>query len=372
MNCLYLTSVEIDGKSAASNHVVDMIDGLLKNNVDVDLVSATSRLRDMHLTNGSIKFWLPSFKGGWRIFQIQFFVFCLFSGLNKNKYDFVYYRLSPSRTISYALGFIKIFKVMELNGLEIISQRGFRNLIEAADKISISTETSKVMLSKAYPEKSNDIFVNSNVGVTLSRFSGKYKKECREKLKLKDTDFIFLVVSGFQNHHDFDTVLQAFLLFNRENISSRLILVGDGPRKKEIDKKVDSLFKNKEVILTGGLYIDEVSDYIYAADVCLNIMYKSKLEHGNLNAQKTYEYMAVGRPVIETCITDAFIPAWAYERLVIINPEAVDDLFRAFDLLLNNYEFYEKKYLSNRCFILNNFSWDKIASNLINNLHVVN
>lgn len=367
MNCLYLTSIEIDGKSAASNHVSDMVNGFLENGVYVKLVSASSKLRSVCFKRDSIKLWFPRFRGGWWIFQFQFLVFCILASYRN--YNFIYFRLSSSRFISFALGFFRADKFMELNGLEIINESNFVSLLNSSDKVFVSTELSRSILSEAYPEKEKDILVNSNVGVSPNRFSDKNKKDCRKKLGLEDKELIFVLVSGFQEHHDFDTVLQAFLLFNRESPSSRLILVGDGPRKKEIEIKVKDLFSNGEIYLTGSLYIEDVADYVGAADLCLNIMYEWKLKHhGNINAQKTYEYMAVGRPVIETCIANNFIPSWAHEKLIIINPESVEELYKAFNLVFNDYGFYKNKAFSNQLFIKNECCWSKIAANVVNQL----
>ena len=362
MKCLYLTSIEVDGKSAASNHVTEMINGMVKNQVDVHLVCTCKNLIDTRMKKKFTKLWFPRFKGGWLVLQLQIIIFLMF----KNNYDFIYFRLSPSRLIPIFLSTITKPKIMELNGIEIINNRSFKNLAKCASKVLVSTESSRKILAKRYPEIKENIFINSNVGVSIDRFSNKNKVVSRKKLGLINSEIIFIVVSGFQSHHDFDTVLNAFSLFNKKDRSSKLILVGDGPRREEIEGKVKAIFKEKEVTFTGSLYIEEVSEYISAADICLNIMYKWKLSHhGNLNAQKTYEYMAVGRPIIETCISSSPIPSWALERMILINPESINELYQALTLVSENYDFYQQKYSSNNTFVSSMYSWDKIAENVI-------
>lgn len=363
MKCLYLSNTLIDGKSAASNHITEMITGLKKNEIEVELVSACSNLKDISFKKNSIKLWFPKFRGGWKFFQIQFFILCF---LKKNiNYDFIYFRLSPSKTIAYSLNLIKTKKIMELNGLEILNNKNSLFLFKIADKIFVSNEATKNLFLKNHSNKSKKISINSNVGIDSNKFINKNKEKCREELNLERKTLILTLVSGFQEHHDFDTVLQAFSLFNKENPSSLLILIGDGPRKNEIDKKVKNLFCTNKILLTGSLYIEDVINYINATDICLNIMHEWKLKHGNLNAQKTYEYMALGRPVIETCITENFIPEWGHEMITIIPPESIKDLSEAIKLIHKNYDFYEKKSLLNQNFIKENYTWEKISANVV-------
>ena len=55
-------------------------------------------------------------------------------------------------------------------------------------------------------------------------------------------------------------IIKAFGKFSNENTCSRLILMGDGPLKEDIENTIKKLNLEDKVILTG--FIDNVTDYL--------------------------------------------------------------------------------------------------------------
>ncbi|MEN9621724.1 MAG: hypothetical protein RLZZ67_158 [Candidatus Parcubacteria bacterium] len=82
----------------------------------------------------------------------------------------------------------------------------------------------------------------------------------------------------------------------KEVSDARLVIVGDGPEKKNLEEYVVSLGLSERVRFTGKLSQKELFDYVKAADVfALNTAYEG-LSHQIL------ETMAIGTPVITTGI----------------------------------------------------------------------
>lgn len=257
---------------------------------------------------------------------------------------------------------------MELNGLETIKHKDFKKMADSADLIFVGTEPTKNILTQQYPEISRKTIINSNVGIDPEKFSKKEKYSCKKKLAIPPETKTILCVSGFQEHHDFTTILKAFESVTKEHTNATLIMVGDGPRRAEIEKTSKTLTQSKNIKFTGSITLNELPYYIGASDVCLNIMHAWKLKHGNMNAQKTYEYMASGKPTIETCDLNLPIPDWAKSRLTIIKPESPDCLSNAIKKILGDLDEQEKIAAENESFIKKNYSWHAIGSNAISHI----
>ena len=359
MKVFYITNTILDGKSAAANHVVEMVNAMKCNGYNVTLLSAEKRLFNVCYRGGDIHFWFPKFRGGWRIFQLQLIVYLMVHDFSVS--DSIYFRLSPSRLLSWFLKRVSAFKAMELNGLEISGNHGFSSLLDVADVIFVGTERTKNELIRLYPKK-NKIYINSNVGVQVGRFGYRNKETCKKYIGFGDVDNLIVNVSGFQSHHDFDTLINSvkFLRCNFKNI--KLLLIGDGPSKISVENKFRKFIDDGTVVFLGSVQLDDLPVFIGAADVCVNVMYNHKLiHHGNLNAQKTYEYMASGKPIIETCNFDITIPEWAKKRIILVRPESESDLVNAIKVFLTNKDRYENLARENILFIHEYYSWDIIS-----------
>ncbi len=364
MNILYITNIDISEKGAAANHIIDIIKSLKKQNCTVNLISASDKLMKVRYFYSNPLLWYPRFKGGWWLFQFQLIIYSIFNIFQQN--EIIYIRLSPSYLISYFLKKKKSKKIIELNGLEVINHPHFKYMLVMGDIILVGTNTTASIMAKKFPSIKEKIKINSNIGVDKDKFFVKKKSECRDYLNIDDEYEIILNVSGFQAHHDFDTLISAFIQVNNKRMSVKLFLVGDGPRKKEIEHKYDELIKSGKLIMVGAVRQSELLFYIGAADVCVNSMYNNKLQqHGNFNAQKTYEYMACNRPVIESCSFEIEIPEWISDYVTCVPAEMKNELSLAFERILKNKEFFNLKANEARKLVIEKFSWATVSKNII-------
>jgi glycosyltransferase involved in cell wall biosynthesis len=75
------------------------------------------------------------------------------------------------------------------------------------------------------------------------------RSESRQRLGLADTDFVVLGIMKWHEREDPLTLLRAFARLNQRHQNSRLVLVGDGPLNREVNKLASRM--SDAVVLPG-------------------------------------------------------------------------------------------------------------------------
>lgn len=129
--------------------------------------------------------------------------------------------------------------------------------------------------------------------VNLEHFHFKPDKgaKIREKFHLKNT-FVFVSVSRLTPEKNVSTLLQAFAQVASGYPDARLMLVGDGPLRHELELQAKRLQIAGRVIFVGSVGYMEVPNYLSAGDV---FAFASTTETQGL---VTLEAMATACPVI--------------------------------------------------------------------------
>lgn len=108
---------------------------------------------------------------------------------------------------------------------------------------------------------------------------------------MKEADISIVSAGRFTEAKDFFTLIKAFKILI-ETVDAKLLLLGDGPLKDEIESMIHKLNLEKHVLLTG--YVNSPESYINEASV---FVLSSKWEgFGNV----LVEAMGVGTPVVST------------------------------------------------------------------------
>lgn len=89
-----------------------------------------------------------------------------------------------------------------------------------------------------------------------------------------------------------DQVIRAFALMLKKNPALKLMLIGDGPEKSNLEKLAESLGIKNQVIFTGFLYKEDLAKALAANEIFLTA---SKSENMPLSV---LEAMAAGLPII--------------------------------------------------------------------------
>ncbi len=124
-------------------------------------------------------------------------------------------------------------------------------------------------------QMATDYFVKSGVfsakksmvvynGIDMSRFCKNRNQNLRKELNINDDDFVFTNVSRFNEAKDHKTLVNAFSLVHQKNPKTKLLLVGDGELRSEIQKQIENSGISDFVILAG--IHTNTQDYYNASD----------------------------------------------------------------------------------------------------------
>ena len=109
-------------------------------------------------------------------------------------------------------------------------------------------------------------------GMDLERFSKENFKEeditkLRKKYKINENDFIIGSVSRLGKEKSIDRIIKTFKTLNEKIPNAKLLLVGDGPDREELENLTKKLDLSKNVIFTGKVPIEKVQIYYQLMNV---------------------------------------------------------------------------------------------------------
>ncbi|NLY76504.1 MAG: glycosyltransferase family 4 protein [Tissierellia bacterium] len=117
-------------------------------------------------------------------------------------------------------------------------------------------------------------------------------KDIRKKY-LKDKDYIFCTVSRLGKEKNISFILKGLKIFKeRKGDCFRFLIVGDGDQREELEKEVESLGIEDNVVFCGNIEHKEIRNYYHACDLFL---FASQSETQGI---VLLEAMAAGLPVV--------------------------------------------------------------------------
>jgi glycosyltransferase involved in cell wall biosynthesis len=137
-------------------------------------------------------------------------------------------------------------------------------------------------------------------GVDPDKFVLRAKTDCRETLGLPFDRKIGVYVGYLIDRKNQSVVIQALAEMRRQgSVLPLLVLVGDGPNRRTLQREVDKLGLADHVMFTGQRPHEEVALWMGAADwLLLSSSYEGW-------ATVYFEAMACGRPVLTSNVSSA-------------------------------------------------------------------
>lgn len=111
-----------------------------------------------------------------------------------------------------------------------------------------------------------EVFFNS-IDPKKFEFSKDYRSSIRKSLGIQDDDFVIGNIARFNHQKNHKFILEVFLNYLEINSKSKLLLIGDGELKSEIENKIREYGIAEKVILTGA--IKNANEYLNAMDLFL-------------------------------------------------------------------------------------------------------
>jgi glycosyltransferase involved in cell wall biosynthesis len=157
-----------------------------------------------------------------------------------------------------------------------------------------------------------------------------------------------------------DDLIQAFLIINRKAVNAQLLIAGEGPLQRDLNKIIDSNNLGQNVKLLGHIFDrNQLVELYQTAAIFVLPSHHEGLPTAVLEA------MACGLPVVATCVggLPEIINNGLNGKLVV--PSSPEQLAHAICELLEDQTLRTHLGLKARQTIEERFSWDRIGSNFI-------
>jgi glycosyltransferase involved in cell wall biosynthesis len=137
--------------------------------------------------------------------------------------------------------------------------------------------------------------------------------QARTGLGLTADDFVLVTASRLARWKRIDRAIDAVALLDRHGLNARLLVVGDGEERQNLEAQARDLGVSDRVRFVGGVPQPEVQRYLWAADVFLSVNELSNVGNPLLEAMMTRRCILTldegdTRDLIEDGVTGVLLP----------------------------------------------------------------
>lgn len=130
-----------------------------------------------------------------------------------------------------------------------------------------SVEAGNWLFGKKIVRSDKYFMLQNAIDVEEYKFNTEIREKYRKDLGLKTDDLTFIHVGRFHPAKNHPFLLELFAEIHKKNKKSKLLIVGDGELRNEIERKIVDLDIKADVILTGSR--SDVPELLMAADCFL-------------------------------------------------------------------------------------------------------
>ncbi|HMN69299.1 MAG TPA: glycosyltransferase family 4 protein [Bdellovibrionales bacterium] len=150
-----------------------------------------------------------------------------------------------------------------------------RRLLKTADAVFVHSPIQRAMLERYYMYPDRRMFMVP-FGIELEDLSPREKSnELMKKLGLPDNAQVVVTVTDMTELGEMVNLLWAFERVAVKKSTARLIVVGTGPLKKDIEFEMLKLALGSRVVFAGEVPPTQLSEYVALADVFVNLSARS-------------------------------------------------------------------------------------------------
>lgn len=166
-------------------------------------------------------------------------------------------------SLQVALTFLKTF------------YRHDRKILKTADAIIVHSPQQRLILERYYAYPDQRIFMVP-FGIEVEDLSPRERsQELMKKLGIPANSQCIVTASDMAELGEMKNILYAFERVAIKKPTARLIIVGHGPLRKEIEFEVLKLALGSRVFFSGDIPASQIADYIALADVFVNLSARS-------------------------------------------------------------------------------------------------
>lgn len=234
-------------------------------------------------------------------------------------------------------------------------------LIERADHLILVTEEAKKVALEETSKSANDITVVPNTILPEVYLNYTIDEEIVDRLK-GSFNIVYLGDTSFRRGTD--TAIKSIKILKDRIPNINLVLVGDSSVDNELKELASELEVHSHVSFEGWQDVSLFPSYVQASSVCISPLKRNK-HHDTTFANKLFQYMAMGKPVV---VSDSTTQA------NVVNSERCGLIFEAdnevdlADKILELFKDSEKSNMlgqNGKQAVLERWNWDITSRDLI-------
>lgn len=189
-------------------------------------------------------------------------------------------------------------------------------------------------------------------------------EQARDELGLAD-ESVVMWVGGFYRWHSLDLLVESFARVRRSFSGVKLVLVGDGKTRAQIEQHVRSKGLEQDVIFTGLVPHARVPRLLAAADVVVAPAPAINAARGGTGSPlKLFEYMAAAKPIVATAVKQTTDVIKHGKTGLLVEPENAAAFAGAIESLLANADVRAQLAENARSAAVKRYSWKTYAQQL--------
>jgi glycosyltransferase involved in cell wall biosynthesis len=146
-----------------------------------------------------------------------------------------------------------------------------RALLATADAVFVTTPLQMIALERYYLYPELKTFLIPYGSELVDLVPREKPEEFRQRLGVPSNASTIVTITDMNELEEISPLLKAFARVVIKKPSSRLIIVGNGPRFKDIEYEMLNLALGSKVILTGAVGADDIHDYLALSDILVNL-----------------------------------------------------------------------------------------------------
>jgi glycosyltransferase involved in cell wall biosynthesis len=170
-------------------------------------------------------------------------------------------------------------------------------------------------------------------------------------------------VENFYEWHDVKILLDSFAMILKLHPDARLVLVGDGTTRLDMEAHAKDLGITQSVQFTGLLPHADVPKYIAAADIAV-VPYPSLKDTIWLSPLKLFEYMASGKAIVASGVGQLLEVVQDGINSLLVPPGDTSEMAKALNQLIEDDDLRLRLGQRARKDAIAKHSWDQYIANL--------
>jgi glycosyltransferase involved in cell wall biosynthesis len=187
----------------------------------------------------------------------------------------------------------------------LIPEKAFQPLGEYMERAAIQNSAEVITINHKLEEFVKSLgATNTSVigaGIDLEKFDPALKGvSIRQQYNIKEDDIVLFFMGFLYQFAGLKEVALELAKGKYENL--KLLIVGDGDAYSDLQDIVEKHDLKGRVILTGRKPYSGIPEFVAASDICILPAYPDEEIMQDIVPIKIYEYMAMGKPVITSCL----------------------------------------------------------------------